>query len=136
MAVNLSRFGLRAALGAFLFCIPLRAENNANVERVILKGGALFVVQAGATLPMTNEITLSHDIKVSTNGTFRVKDGKPRPLTEGQALGVDGMLTSPDGVVAPVFDHIAFVKGKVMMVKDGERSALADNLNLPDGVRK
>ncbi len=110
------------------------AEQSA-VERVLVKDHALVMVKAGVTLPVTNQIVLPHEITVMTNGTFRFQNGKERTLLEGQVLGSDGMLTSPDGSLKPVFDHIAFLKGQPVIVKDGEASPLSTEMDLPDGQR-
>src|SRR5205823_1187113 len=129
-AVNLS---LWTVLGALLLCVSLRAQEPQAVERVMMNNGAMLIVQGGVSLPLTNEVSLPHGIKVMTNGTFRVHNGKARPLVEGQVLGADGMLTSPDGTLRPVFDHIAFLKGQALLIKDGEPSALSADVELPDG---
>jgi hypothetical protein len=93
------------------------------------------VTRAGKTEPMTEPVTLPNDIKVATNGTFTVKSGKERQLKEGQVLGKDGMLTSSDGSIEPVFDHVALKAGKMMLVKDGQSSLLTTELRLEDGSR-
>ena len=49
---------------------------------------------------MTNEIILPHNIKVMTNGAFRVQNGKERQLTDGQVVGADGILINPDGTLS------------------------------------
>lgn len=116
-------------------CLSLQAQEGPTPERVFLRGGAVFTVEDGRSLPTTNEVTLPHDITVQTNGTFRVRGGRKRPLTEGQSLGRDGMLISLEGTVRPVFDHIAFLKGKPLIMKDGEISPLPEEVDLPDGQR-
>jgi hypothetical protein len=120
-------------LGATLFALPLAAQNQ-PVERAFVKDGAVQVVQAGVTSPLTNELTLPNDIKVTTNTTFRVGKGKERPLLEGQVLDAEGMLTSPDGSVVPVLDHVAMRKGQVTVARDGEVAPLPGRLVLGNGV--
>src|SRR5438477_5183164 len=127
-------FGL-SALGALLPCSRLAAQETSAVESVLLKEGRMTVVQRGASLPMTNEIILPHNIKVMTNGAFRVQNGKERQLTDGQVVGADGILINPDGTLRPVFDHIAFVKGQALLQRDGAVSPLAQDTDLPDGTR-
>ncbi len=130
--MKLSLFALLSVVG---ICLTLPAQETLNVERVFLKGGILFIVQEGKSLSTTNQVILPNEIAVQTNGIFRVKNGKKRPLLEGQALGMDGMLTSPDGTVRPVFDHIAFLKGQPVVIKDGDISILQDEVDLPGGQR-
>jgi hypothetical protein len=79
-------------------------------------------------------MTMPGGIKVLTNCTFRVNQGKARPLQEGQILRDDGFLLNPDGSIMPVQDHIAMSKGTVMVFKDGEGEALTTTLTLPDGT--
>lgn len=129
-------FALWTVLGALLQPFPCRAaQDGPPVERVLLKSGAMTVVQGGASLPMTNEVSLSHGIKVLTNGVFRLSSGKERHLAEGEVLSADGMLTSPDGRLKPVFDHVAMLKGQPILTKDGEPTPLSKDTDLPDGRR-
>jgi hypothetical protein len=88
----------------------------------------------GESVPLTNVMTMPGGIKVLTNCTFRVNQGKARPLQEGQILRDDGFLLNPDGSIIPVQDHIAMSKGTVMVFKDGEGEALTTTLTLPDGT--
>jgi hypothetical protein len=118
-----------------LGCIELAAQPTQSVDGVVFKGGTLLVVKAGEATVATNETILPNGIKISTNGTYRVQKGKERHLTERQALGADGLLTSPDGTLQPVYDHIAVVKGQPTLFKDGEPTALVNNTELPDGRR-
>ena len=133
--MNFSLLNLFLALISFLFWMAARAENAPIAQRITMKAGTLVILQGITQLPMTNEVALPHDIRVMTNGTFCVKNGKPRPLEDGQILGADGMLTSRDGTVRPVIDHITLLRGRPVVMKDGEESILPDNLDLPDGQR-
>jgi hypothetical protein len=127
--------GLLAVLGAACLSLPLSAQPVPSVERVFAKGGRVCVVANGATNLLEKELTLPNEIKVKTNATFRVKGGKERKLEEGQVLGADGVLTSPDGSVAPVFDNLAVKRGKVVLFKDGDASVLQSEYLLGDGFR-
>ena len=88
----------------------------------------------GECVPLTNAVTMPGGIKVFTNCTFRVNQGKARPLQEGQILRDDGFLLDPDGSMTLVRNHIAMSKGTVMVFKDGEGEALTTTLTLPDGT--
>src|SRR5580765_3430992 len=96
----------------------LLAGDTKSVDRVLFKNGAVMVARDNVYDALTNEVTMPHGIKVMTNGTFRVQEGKERPFKEGQVLSADGMLSNPDGTLVPVFDHIALRKGEAVMVKD------------------
>ena len=105
------------------------------MERVALLQGTMRVVQGGATNLMDKEISLPQEIKVMTNGTFQVKAGKERKLLEGQVLGADGILTSPDGSVEPVADHVEIKRGRAILVRDGESGPVTGEYVLGNGSR-
>jgi len=112
------------------------AADPAAVKSVQFKNGAVLVsLQSGDTQTATNEITLPESIKVMTNGTFTVRGGKQRKLRDGQILGADGNLTSPDGTVEPVVDHVVLKGGRLWLVKDGERQPATSEVRLGDGTR-
>lgn len=122
-----------ASLGAVLtaaFC-----ASAAEVTAVIRKGDQMLVDRAGQTEPMTADVTLPGDISVSTNGTFRVAGGKPRPLRDGDRLEADGMLTSADGRLVPVFDHLTKQGTQVLLVRDGQSQPLSQPFVLSNGIR-
>ncbi len=93
------------------------------------------VVQGGQTFDMEQEVRLPHSITVMTNGTFKVKEGRERKLREGQVLGSDGMLISPDGSIVPVFDNILEKGGRPLITKDGVTTPLQQDYSFPDGRR-
>jgi Domain of unknown function (DUF6799) len=110
-------------------------ENQAADQSVIFLDGKVWTVSGVEKVEATNEIVFPGDIKINTNGVFRVKGGKERQLKREQVLASDGMLTSPDGTVVPVQDHLAMLKSRVQLVKDGEASPLVSEYRLPDGSR-
>src|SRR5437868_6373571 len=107
-------------LVSLLFAVGLAVAADQTAERAMLRDGKMMIVQDGKTIRMEKNVTLPHDIKVTTNATFTVNNGKQRQLKEGQVLDSDGMLTSPDGSVAPVLDHVAMKNGKLFLFQDGE----------------
>src|SRR5438477_1183974 len=116
-------------------CLGVAAAADQTAKRAMLKEGKMMIVQDGKTIHMEKNVLLPHDIKVTTNGTFTVNNGKQRELKEGQVLDSDGMLTSPDGSVAPVLDHVAMKNGKLLLVQDGEISAVDHEIAFPDGSK-
>jgi D-lyxose ketol-isomerase len=107
-------------------------RSDQGVEGVTLKDKVMMLVQDGQLVPMDTSITLPHDINVSTNGTFKVNQGKGRRLQEGQVLDTEGMLLSPNGAIEPVLDHIEMKNGRVLISKDGEAQALDKEWVFPD----
>jgi len=125
---------LAAGLGLALHSV--RAADPTAVKSVQFKNGTVLVtLQSGDTQTATNEITLPEDIKVMTNGVFTVKGGKKRNLRDRQSLDADGNLTSPDGTVEPVTDHVVMKRGRLMLVKDGESKPATGEIKLADGSR-
>jgi hypothetical protein len=122
-------------LSSLVLAGPVLLAQQAAVERVMLQEGKMMVVQGGATNLLEKEISLPNEIKVMTNATFQVNGGKERKLSEGQVLGADGMLTSPNGSVEPVTDHVAIKKGRAILIRDGESSPIGGEFALGNGTR-
>jgi hypothetical protein len=123
-------------LGLFgpLFPHPLLAAAlTTPVERVQLMDHRILIWQDGQILMPTHEVAMPFGIIVQTNGVFTVAGGKQRTLQEGDILGRDGMLTKPDGTIAPVMDHVSMNRGRVLVVKDGDASVLTGVMKLGDG---
>ena len=112
---------------------PLFAQANSFTEAVTCRGDKVLLQRDGSWTALPFEVTMPGRIKVFTNGTFRVEEGKARLLKEGQILRTDGNLLNPDGSIMPVLDHIAMSRGNVMVFKDGEGEALVAPYTLPDG---
>ncbi len=106
------------------------ADSGSTVERVLKKDGKMWTVQNGQTREMQEETILPGDIKVMTNGTFRVAGGKVRSFQEGQSLSSDGWLAGTDGSVAPVVDHVFMHNGRAAAFNDGERTFLTQAITL------
>lgn len=113
----------------------LRAAQPDTVDQVTVKEGKPVILAKGELQPLKENLDLTSAIKVITNGTFTVNNGQPRKLAEGQVLDKQGMLTSPDGTVVPVLDHLTMRRGQVIVVRDGAESVLRQDMFLPDGVR-
>ena len=111
-----------------------KPENN-KVQSVFVQKGVLLSIVDGKSVELTNEIKFPKEIIISTNGTFTVAGSKERSLGEGQVLTPDGMLTSPDGSIMPVEDHLTAQGGRVFLVKDGETQPLAGMFTLKNGTR-
>ena len=112
----------------------LCAQSNFSKEGVTCRTNRTLVQRGGEWTLLSSEMTMPGGIKVFTNGTFQVNDGKARHLEEGQILRPDGNLLNPDGSTMPVFDHLAMSGATVKVFKDGKGQALTDTLILPDGT--
>lgn len=127
-----------AALAALSPCSGTAAQpaNTAphNADRVQFKNGAVWRLQAGQNALVNEELNLARNILVKTNGQFAVNGGQLRALQEGQILSADGMLTSPDGSMVPVVDHIVMKNGRPQLYRDGTPSLLSSPTKLGDGT--
>jgi len=124
-----------AIVWLMLLSLGLNSKAAQNPERVTFKRGEVLILQNGKTSPLEQDIDFPKQIKISTNGTFTVKSGKPRNFSEGQILDQEGMLTNPDGSVTPVIDHVTMKNGKVLVVRDGDSQPLQQDLALGDGTK-
>jgi hypothetical protein len=127
---------MAAGLGLLTLAVNLRADAEPEkVYSISFSQGILRALKEGKVIQPTNDVLVASVAVVQTNGVFKVKQGKERQLTDGQTIGADGMLTSPDGSVVPIVDHIIVKNGRVMVVKDGAPTALAGEFALPDGSK-
>lgn len=111
------------------------AAAPAPVDRVTFKSGKVLAPVEGKLTETTADVSLPNDVLVKTNGVFTVGKGKARQLREGQGIDAQGMLSSPDGSVVPVFDHIARRGGRVQVSVDGDARPIAGEQRLPDGSK-
>jgi hypothetical protein len=137
----------RIACGLFclgflpVVCAPsLQAQTNNPADGVTVKGEEVYCIRGEQLEVLTDNLKLSSDIEVKTNGYFKVGNGQERKLEEGQVLRRDGWLLNRDGSVWPVFDYVAMKEGKVIVVRDGRAETLTapttflGNLKIaPDG---
>jgi hypothetical protein len=108
---------------------------SAQVTGVRLKGGKLVLVEGGKESPLQQNVLLTDNLLVATNGTFRVGSGKERALKEGQTLNKDGLLMGTDGSITPVWDHLTMRRGALVQVKDGEVTPVTKDVTMSDGTR-
>jgi hypothetical protein len=131
---RVARFGLLFVLSLLcLFCSTVVAAPEPL--EVMFDKGHLWALESGGYVELTNEVEFPGAIKVFTNATFKVAEGKARQLQEGQRLRPDGLLFSPDGIVGPVFDHLYIQGRKVTLFKDGEAQPLGAEMVLKNGTR-
>jgi hypothetical protein len=126
-------------MGVVALAVCLAAQAGAAeipiVEHVTFKQGRVLIPKDGDTVETTNDVKVAGNVLVATNGVFAVANGKQRQLTDGQRIGADGMLTSPDGSIVPVVDHLTVRGGRVLIVKDGVARPLPGEFALPGGAK-
>lgn len=122
------------AVASLVLAAPDRPPRAlASGESVLRKDDQVMLLRGGKSTLLEEEVTVAGDVKMMTNGFFTVKGGKERELKEGQSLSEDGTLTSADGSVMPVWDHVAMKNGRITVVRDGEGAPLEQAMTLPDG---
>lgn len=124
--------GIMALVALGLFPLPASAADS--VEGVTIKDGKIYSLKGDQQALLAENLKFADKIEVSTNGTFKVDDGKERKLGEGQILRSDGWLLDTDGSVTPAMDHVAMKSGKVYVVRDGQSSSLTQTLQFPNGL--
>lgn len=123
-----------AALGHLGIALTVgQSTDAASVQRVTAQDRKLLVSTGGEFMVTTNLVKLPFDIVVSTNLTYRVGEGKDRPLKDGQVLSADGTLLNPDGTSDPVYDHATMRRNQILVMRDGDYSPLRGTLKLGDG---
>ena len=63
-------------------------------DMVAMKGGSMMVVRNGEMKPMNMVMTLSNGMKVAMDGTVTMPDGTSRRLMDGEAITMDGEMTT------------------------------------------
>ena len=63
-------------------------------DMVAMKGSKMVVVRNGEMKPMDMVMTLSNGIKVAMDGTITMPDGTVRRLMDGEAITMDGEMTT------------------------------------------
>jgi hypothetical protein len=122
---------LALALAVLTFSRALAAD---VVDSVTVKDGKIYSQTGDTQELLADNLTFPGKIEISTNGTFKVADGKDRVLNEGQVLRRDGWLLNPNGAAQPVFDHVTAQGTKVMVVKDGQSAVLTQQMDFPNGL--
>src|SRR5262245_34294000 len=132
---NNSIRALALGLGLWLSGNVNAEEPPEKVATVTFRQGKVQVPKDGKLIETTNTVQVAALALVQTNGLFTVNQGKERQLTEGQTIDSSGMLTSPDGSVVPIVDHLFVKGGRIQIVKDGTASPLVGEFPLPDGSK-
>jgi len=114
--------------------VTINTADNSYLS-VTVENGVLMGNTGQQRATITNDVTFPMSIVVRTNAQFKVGGGKVRKLTEGQTLTRDGQLSSPDGSIVPVEDHLTVKSGKILLVRDGTPQPLTAMFQLGDGTR-
>jgi hypothetical protein len=119
-------------IAAGLVALPVFAQNDSDA--VMVKDGKTYFVQNDQPELLSYNLQFSHNITVTTNGTFSVGTGKDRLIASGQNLRRDGWLVNSDGSVEPAFDHVMMKAGQVLVVRDGDSSTLSQTMTFPNNL--
>jgi hypothetical protein len=119
-----------------IVCAPsLQAQTDNPVDGVTVKGDRVYCIRGEQMEVLKDNLELSPDIEVNTNGYFNVASGRERKLEEGQVLRSDGWLLDQDGSTWPVFDYVAMKEGKVIVVRDGQAETLTAPMTFPNSLK-
>ena len=114
------------------FAPSLLAQNSDSIESVTFKTNEVYAIWGDQQEVITNDLKFPHDVEISTNGTFKVGEAKPRKFAEGQILLRDGWLLNPGGSFQPVMDHVIMKEGRVLIVRDGQAEDLKQTIVIPN----
>jgi hypothetical protein len=112
----------------------MAADSESKADSVLFKESKVSARADGKDFQPTNTVVLPNDVRVHTNGVFTVGKGRERHLKAGQGIDSAGMLSSPDGTLVPVIDHLVMLNGQLNLVKDGESQLLLREYKLADGT--
>ncbi|MBI3880964.1 MAG: hypothetical protein HY301_13010 [Verrucomicrobia bacterium] len=126
---------LTFALAATLLLTAAARAAETLVDGATLKGGKPLALKGGEMEVILRPLLFPENLTVLPNGSFKVGEGKERPLKEGQMLSRDGRLMSPDGKLEFVFNHVTMDHGQLTLVKDGERSVISSEFKFENGAR-
>ena len=136
MKDQLLRLGTLTLLGlataGTLAAAPVVPE---RVPSVSFKQGRTQVAVHGRLTLTTNDVQVAGLALVRTNGIFTVQSGKERQLREGQIINADATLSSPDGSIMPIVDHVSVKSGRAWVVRDGNAAPVAGEFALPNGSK-
>jgi len=118
----------------FSGALALQAQTSDSVDSVTVKDKKIYAVRGDQQEVLTDNLKFPLNVEITTNGTFKVGDGKERKLAEGQVILRDGWLVSPDGSVQPVIDHVVMKAGRVLLVRDGQAAPLTQSLSFPNNT--
>ena len=65
---------------------------------VVMKGGKMMVLRNGEMKPMDLVMTLSNGAKIAMDGSVTMPDGTTRRLMDGEAMTMDGEITTLEDV--------------------------------------
>jgi hypothetical protein len=119
---------------AVVCALPLQAEPDSSIDGVKFQDGKACAMHGDRLEAIDDSVELPLHVKVNSDGTFKVGDGKQRQLEPGQVIRRDGWILNPDGSIQPVVDHVAMKAGQVMVVRDGRAETPAGPITLTNNL--
>jgi hypothetical protein len=119
---------------AVAFALPLQAEPDSSIDGVKFQDGKAYGMHGDRLEVIEDSVELPLHVKVNSDGTFKVADGKQRQLEPGQVIRRDGWILNPDGSIQPVVDHVAMKAGQVLLVRDGRAGTITGPITLTNNL--
>jgi hypothetical protein len=132
-------------------------QNNSNdkskSDGIVMENGKMMKVKNGQrTILQDNEMTMSNGTKIMSDGTCITKDGTKLTMKEGQHMDMEGNMVntktnkdnnmdynrhdSNNPVDKSNLDGVVMQNGKMMKVKNGQKTALQDNeMTMSNGTK-
>lgn len=85
-------------LAAMLFSFGMQAQDGKmpSKDHLMMQEGKMWVMTAGKTTAMTQDIKLSDGSTVTVAGKVTMQDGNIKMLDNGDAIDMDGVITVMD----------------------------------------
>ena len=121
-------------------------------DGVLMKDGKLMVVKNGKKTTLDQDMSMSNGTKIKTDGNYTKKDGSTMRLKEGEHMDMEGninlMNSNNDNNMGVQqnsqnnsdynsnSDGVFMQNGKMMQIKNGQKTAVQDNtLTMNNGTK-
>ncbi len=96
--VPLSILLLTGAISAQSQEVKTKTQQDAVVknEHLVMKDGKMFHHMDGKEMQMQNQMTLKNGMMISSDGVYKLKNGKQRSLGNGQCMDMNGRKFSSE----------------------------------------
>ncbi len=105
---------------------------------LVMRGGVMYLVNEGASIAMTEDLTLGDNSVVKKSGDYKSADGKISKLTNGDRISMSGKILPKER--PQLSNYITMRKGKMYVVierkpKSVESDYVLDDLTItPKGI--
>lgn len=108
------------------------AEKNTMMKDCcMMQDGKMMMMKNGKRMLMDADMSMPNGTMVMKDGTCTMMDGTRMMMKEGDRMDMNGNMMKK-GYNRK--DHIMMKNGKMMIIKDGKKTALGSTMPMPNGV--